>query len=84
MNASSLVAFAQQALMLSLAVALPVLAIAAIVGLIMAVIQAATQVQDPTLAHLPRIVAVSVALAVMGPWMGRQIAAFAMRAFAGW
>lgn len=84
MNASSLVAFAQQALMLSLAVALPVLAIAAIVGLIMAVVQAATQVQDPTLAHLPRIVAVSVALAVMGPWMGRQIAAFAMRAFAGW
>ncbi len=70
--------------MLSLAVALPVLAIAAVVGLVMAVIQAATQVQDPTLAHLPRLVAVAVALAVMGPWMGRQIAAFAVRAFAAW
>ncbi len=84
MATSALVAFAQQALMLSLAVALPVLAIAALVGLVMAVLQAATQVQDPTLAHLPRLVAVSVALAVMGPWMGRQIVAFAARALAGW
>jgi len=84
MATSALVAFAQQALMLSLAIALPVLAIAALVGLIMAVLQAATQVQDPTLAHLPRLVAVSVALAVMGPWMGRQIVAFAARALAGW
>jgi type III secretion HrpO family protein len=84
MATSALVAFAQQALMLSLAVALPVLAIAALVGLVMAVVQAATQVQDPTLAHLPRLVAVSIALAVMGPWMGRQIVAFAARALAGW
>lgn len=83
MPLSTLVSYAQQALVLSLAVALPVLAVAALVGLIMAVVQAATQVQDPTLAHLPRLVAVAAALAVFGPWMGREIAAFAIRAFGG-
>jgi flagellar biosynthesis protein FliQ len=74
---------AQEALLLSVAVALPVVAIAAIVGLVVAVLQAATQVQDVTIAHLPRFLAVAAALAVLGPWMGRQIAAFAARIFAG-
>ncbi|MFW5740537.1 MAG: flagellar biosynthetic protein FliQ [Myxococcota bacterium] len=83
MPLSTLVSYAQQALVLSLAVAMPVLAVAALVGLIMAVLQAATQVQDPTLAHLPRVVAVAAALALFGPWMGREIAAFAIRAFGG-
>ncbi len=83
MPLSDLVTFGQQALVLSLAVALPPLAVAATVGLLMAVLQAATQVQDPTLAHLPRVVAVAAALALFGPWMGREIAAFAIRAFGG-
>ena len=74
---------AQEALLLSVAVALPVVAIAAVVGLVVAVLQAATQIQDATIAHLPRFLAVAVALAVLGPWMGRQIASFAARAFLG-
>ena len=44
-------------------------------------IQAAAQVQDPTLSHLPRMLAVIAALVVAGPWMGHQIAGFAERAF---
>ncbi|MBI5533694.1 MAG: flagellar biosynthetic protein FliQ [Deltaproteobacteria bacterium] len=83
MDLTSLVSYAQQALMLSLAVAMPALAIAAVVGLIVAVIQAATQVQDPTISHLPRLLAVAAALALFGPWMGRQIVAFAVRVFSG-
>lgn len=73
----------QQALMLALLVSLPVVGLAAIVGLIVAVFQAATQVQDITLAHLPRLVVVAIALAFLAPWMGSQIAAFATRAFLG-
>ena len=42
---------------------------------------AAAQVQDPTLSHLPRMLAVIAALVVAGPWMGHQIAGFAERAF---
>ncbi|MCU0680893.1 MAG: type III secretion system export apparatus subunit SctS [Polyangiaceae bacterium] len=74
---------AQEALLLSVVVSLPALAVAALVGLLVAVVQAATQVQDQTIAHLPRLVAVVAALALLGPWMGRQLAAFAARMFVG-
>ena len=80
---SALAALGQEALLLSVAVSLPVVAIAALVGLLVAVLQAATQVQDVTLAHLPRLLVVAVVLAVMAPWMGSEIAAFALRAFRG-
>ena len=82
-NVGELTALAQEALLLSVIVSLPVVAIAALVGLIVAVFQAATQVQDFTLAHLPRLIVVSIALVIAGPWMGAQIAAFAARVFLG-
>jgi type III secretory pathway component EscS len=81
MNTGHLVDQAQQALVLAALVSLPVVAVAALVGLIVAAIQSAAQVQDPTLSHLPRMLAVIAALVVAGPWMGHQIAGFAERAF---
>ena len=79
MPVTTLLEQAQNALLLSVAVALPVLAVAAVVGLIVAAFQAASQIQDPTIAHLPRLLAVIAALVVLGPWMGSQIGAFAER-----
>ncbi|HVJ92405.1 MAG TPA: flagellar biosynthetic protein FliQ [Labilithrix sp.] len=82
MSPATLLEHAQSALMLSVAVALPVLAVAALVGLVVAAFQAASQIQDPTIAHLPRLLAVVAALVLLGPWMGSQIGAFAERMFA--
>jgi flagellar biosynthesis protein FliQ len=79
MPPATLLEQAQNALLLSVAVALPVLAVAAVVGLLVAAFQAASQIQDPTIAHLPRLLAVIAALVVLGPWMGSQIGAFAER-----
>ena len=79
MSPATLLEQAQNALVLSLAIALPVLAVAAVVGLVVAAFQAASQIQDPTIAHLPRLLAVVAALVVLGPWMGSQIGAFAER-----
>jgi flagellar biosynthesis protein FliQ len=76
-----LVEHAQAALLLSVAVVLPVIGVAALVGMIVAAFQAASQIQDPTLAHLPRLLAVVAALVVLGPWMGAEIGAFAERMF---
>jgi type III secretion HrpO family protein len=73
---------AQEALLLVVAVSLPVLGVAAVVGLLVAAFQAASQIQDPTLAHLPRLLAVVAALALLGPWMGHEVAAFAAHVFA--
>jgi len=52
-----------------------------VVGLLVAAFQAASQIQDPTLAHLPRMLAVIAALALLGPWMGHEVAMFALRVF---
>jgi flagellar biosynthetic protein FliQ len=78
---ATLVHEAQNGLLLMLVVSLPVLAVAAIVGMLVAAFQAASQIQDPTLAHLPRLLAVIVALALLGPWMGHQVAMLAEHAF---
>jgi type III secretion HrpO family protein len=82
MPIGELVRYAQEALLLVAAVSLPVLAVAAIVGLVVAAFQAASQLQDPTIAHLPRLLAVVAALVVMAPWMAHQIGAYAERVFA--
>lgn len=81
MALSELVSLAQRALLLSVLVSLPVLLVAALFGLVVAVFQAATQVHDAALAHFPKFVAVAIALALAGPWMGRQIVEFALYAF---
>ncbi|MDP9002030.1 MAG: flagellar biosynthetic protein FliQ [Myxococcota bacterium] len=82
MTPATLVHVAQQALFVMIAVSLPVLAIGAVVGLLVAAFQAASQIQDPTLAHLPRLFAVIAALALLGPWMGHEVATFAEQVFA--
>ena len=82
MPVANVVALAQEALLLSVVVSLPVVCVAAAVGALVAALQAATQVQDATLAHLPRLVAVALTLAVAAPWMGRHIAAFAVKVLA--
>jgi len=72
---------ARDALLLALSLSLPVVAVAALVGLVVAAFQAATQIQDPTVAHLPRLLAVVAALVALAPWMGREVGAFAERVF---
>lgn len=67
--------------MLVVAVSLPFIGVAALIGLIVAAFQAASQIQDPTIAHLPRLLGVVAALVALGPWAGHQVAAFAERMF---
>lgn len=79
MPVGHLVQHGQEALLLMVAVSLPFIGVAAVVGLLVAAIQAASQIQDPTIAHLPRLLAVVGALVALGPWAGHQVAAFAER-----
>lgn len=79
---STLVHLAQNALWLSLALSVPVVGVAALVSLIMALFQAATQVNDATIAHLPRFIAVVIALALGGGYIGQEITRFAADVFA--
>ena len=59
----------QEALTLLLMVSAPVLAIVLVVGLVISIFQAITQIHEATLAFVPKLVAAVVVFAVAGPWM---------------
>ncbi len=54
----------------------PIMAIALVVGLVIAFFQALTQVQEMTLTFVPKIVAILVTAAVSAPFVGAQISTF--------
>ena len=66
----------REALYLVLLVSAPPLLISVLVGLLVSVVQATTQLQDQTLAFVPKLVAVLATLAVTGPWIGQQLGRF--------
>ena len=72
---------ARRAITLVLVTGAPVLATARGVGLIVSLLQAITQVQDQTLTFVPKIVAVLVALAIVGPWMMEKLIEFGREMF---
>jgi flagellar biosynthesis protein FliQ len=59
----------RNALTLTLLLSAPMLAFGPVVGLIVSIFQAVTQINEMTLAYIPKILAVFVALAIFGPWM---------------
>lgn len=60
----------------------PVLA-SMLVGLVVSVIQATTQIQERTLTFVPKVVAVFATLAMAGPWIGAQLVRFTRTLFEG-
>ncbi len=67
----------REALLLALLVSAPPLGAALVVGAAVGVLQAATQVQEPSIAVVPRLVAVLGALALAAPWIGAHVVRFA-------
>ena len=76
MAASQVMALAQSALMLLLTIAGPLLLTSLIVGVIVGLLQALTQIQETTLTFVPKVVAMGVMLLLMLPMMGQAMADF--------
>ncbi|ELS61574.1 hypothetical protein BSBH6_00289 [Bacillus subtilis] len=72
---------AEKAVYVTLMISAPLLAIALLVGLIVSIFQATTQIQEQTLAFIPKIVAVLLALIFFGPWMLSTILSFTTELF---
>lgn len=66
----------QAAVMLAFKLAVPILLVAMIVGLVIAILQAATQVHEQTLSFAPKAVAVGLALFILAPWMTSEFIDF--------
>jgi flagellar biosynthetic protein FliQ len=71
----------QQALFLVLVVSAPPVIISLLVGFIIALFQATTQIQEQTLTFAPKMVIVFVTLAMVGPWIGYQMVRFTFHVF---
>ena len=76
MNQDVVVSLAMDAITLSLKIALPMLMVGLVVGLVISVFQAVTQIQEQTLAFIPKVLALVAVIAIGGPWMLGQLEAY--------
>ena len=76
MNQGDVLKLAQESIKTILALSAPMLIFSLVVGLIVSIIQAVTQIQEATLALVPKIVAVLLSLIIFGPWILNIITQF--------
>lgn len=69
MTPESVMTIGQQALEMTMMVSAPMLLTALIIGLIVSVFQAATQINEMTLSFIPKLVGMFLVLIITGPWM---------------
>jgi len=79
MDAQQVFTAGQQGLYVLLMVAAPVLVAVLLVGLVVSVFQAATQINEATLSFVPKIVAAVAVLAFAGPWMMTTLVEYLQR-----
>jgi len=73
---------AHQAIYTMLVVSAPVLGVSLVVGLLISILQATTQLQEMTLVFVPKIIAVFVVIIVFGPWMLHILTSFTYELYA--
>ena len=69
----------REAIMMTLMVSAPMLAFGLIIGLVISILQAVTQIHEMTLTFIPKIVAVAAALLIFLPWMINMLVDFTTR-----
>jgi len=69
MTPESVMTMGRNAMEVTLMVSAPLLLVALIIGLIISIFQAATQINEATLSFIPKLVGIFIALVVAGPWM---------------
>jgi len=81
MDESGIIYIAQGALKIVIYVSAPVLLISMIVGLLVSIFQATTQIQEQTLSYVPKILSVVAAIALFGSWMLRVLIEYTQNIF---
>ncbi|MGB9669217.1 MAG: flagellar biosynthesis protein FliQ, partial [Anaerolineales bacterium] len=76
MTESYVLGFAQNAVMTALIIAGPILLVSLIVGSLVSLFQAATQIHEATLTFIPKMIGIGIVLAIMGSWMGEKMLSF--------
>lgn len=74
---SQVIQLAYEGLLLILILSAPPILVSMVFGIIVAIFQAATQIQEQTLSFTIKLVAVTLTLMISGPWLGAKILSFA-------
>ena len=81
MTYAAALALGREAIFVALLVCAPALLLGLITGLVISIFQAVTQIQEPTLAFIPKIVVVAIAILLFGPFMLALLTDFTSRVF---
>jgi len=82
-NEATVIGLADRSLWVALQVGGPILGISLVVGVVISLIQAVTQVQEQTLTFVPKLAAVAVGMILLGPWMMETMLGFSATLFSG-
>lgn len=77
MDTSILIGLMREALLLMVMASAPPILASLVVGFLMSLLQATTQLQESTLSVVPKLCAAVLALVIAGPWIGGQLSRFA-------
>ena len=73
MTNQTVLTIAEEALQMTVLVSAPLLLTALLVGLLVSVFQAATQINEMTLSFIPKLIGMATAMLIAGPWMLKQL-----------
>ena len=78
-----IVQITNEAILLTIVISLPTIVISLLLGLLIALFSATTQIQEQTLSFVPKMIGVFVVLAATGPWVGTTMFRFATHCLGG-
>jgi flagellar biosynthetic protein FliQ len=76
MTPETVLTIAQRALEMTMMLAAPLLLVALLIGLLVGIFQAATQINEMTLSFIPKLVGMATAMVIAGPWMLKQLVSY--------
>ena len=83
MDANTAIALSRQVLLEALLIAAPLLGVSLVIGIVVALFQALTSLQEQTVAMIPKLLGLAGALFVLMPWILRQFVEFTQRLLVG-
>lgn len=81
MTPEFVIEFGRKAMEMVLMLAMPMLGVGLVVGLIVSIFQATTQIQEMTLQFIPKIICITLTLVIVGPWMLQELVEFTTHIF---
>lgn len=81
MTETFVMTLAQKAITMALILAGPVMLVSLLVGSLISLVQAATQINEPTLSFVPKMIGIILVLVILGSWMLQQILVFTAELF---